>query len=239
MCHKSVSAFVVLSVILSNFVQGYVIREETDEFSPHLRTLGKYQERLRSQGIYPKLEKRTPQSKLSFSSPVLDELEVLQLIPVTIKQLRQDKLLAEEREALEKIFGNIWELITEDIRREKHEPRNEILSVLLNSREIRLGKQEIRHLLDNDIQGNSIQLVFNRGKTKPIQLSHDITVGPPQRLLHMAAAVIQKAYQDMENDGSSYGIRSKRSSSVDLNNAKVTIRRPRKIGVRHNRTKAP
>lgn len=161
-----------------------------------------------------------------------DELELLQLIPATIKQLRHDLLSAEERRSLHNIFGEMWTLMVEDSRRKRSEPRDAVLSVLLNSREVRLGKKDINQKFQNDIEGNSVQKVYKPADAKTVQLSDDLTVEPSQRILRMVAAIVQKAYKDLAArrpapTPTPKKIRSKRSNSINLENVKVTIHMPR------------
>lgn len=148
---------------------------------------------------------------------------MLQLIPVTIKQLRQHKLSNEELIALKKIFGSFWDLIEEDAHRKRSEPRNDLLSDLLSSREIRFGKQEIRDHLKNDIKGNSVQMVYNPDDSGTIKFSDDPSTEPSQRILRMIAAICQQVYKERPAQRT----RNKRSDSINLENVKVTIRVPR------------
>lgn len=152
-----------------------------------------------------------------------DELEVLQLVPVTIKQLRQHKLSSDELVALQKIFGSFWDLIEEDAHRKRSEPRSDLLSDLLSSREIRFGQQEIRNHLKNDIKGNSVQMVYNPDSSRTIELSDDAGMEPSQRLLRMVAAICRQVYRERPAQKT----RNKRSESIKLENVKVTIKVPR------------
>ncbi|KAL1401217.1 hypothetical protein pipiens_006788 [Culex pipiens pipiens] len=207
MCSKAV-ILVVLCVVV-DLTAGFTIREKhskKEDVSASLRTLAGYRKRLQAQGLIPNVEQHDSQDVRNF-----DELELLQLIPATIKQLRHDLLSAEER---------------------RSEPRDAVLSVLLNSREVRLGKKDINQKFQNDIEGNSVQKVYKPADAKTVQLSDDLTVEPSQRILRMVAAIVQKAYKDLAArrpapTPTPKKIRSKRSNSINLENVKVTIHMPR------------
>ncbi|XP_055535720.1 uncharacterized protein LOC129724664 [Wyeomyia smithii] len=204
---------VIVLFLSVSYTAGYYTHKKhsaEDRNSENFRTLANYQQRLRNQGFY----NRPINDNLSAG---FDELETLQLIPVTIRQLRQSLLSSEERLALRNIFGSIWDMMVDESHRKKSEPRNPVLSILLNSREIRQGKQEIRAQFDSDTQGNSIQKVFKTQKFRPIKLTDDSGVEPSQRLLRMVAAIIQKSYKES----------NRQKDSIKLNNAKVTVRLPR------------
>ncbi|XP_055592849.1 uncharacterized protein B0303.4-like [Uranotaenia lowii] len=212
-------------------VSGFTIREKTlkEDFTPYLQTLDAYRQRLQNQGLYPKTDNQNQDVSASSNGLSFDELEVIRLIPVTIKQLRQGLLSSEERLALEKIFGNLWEMISDDANRRKFEPRNSLLETLLGSQEVRLGKQDIRKQLSNDLDGNSIQKVFKPEDTRSIQVTDDTTVEPSQRIIRMVAAIIRKRYREslQPHKRTSSSHRAKRSSHINLQNVKVTIHVPR------------
>lgn len=127
-----------------------------------------------------------------------DELEVIQLIPVIIKQLREDRVTLSERDTLESIFGNLWPLmVAEAARNENEGEMNPLLRTIFNSEEVRLAKRDITTQIGNDIYKNSIRRVY-RGddvSTSPyISLDSDRKLlSPSERLLNMVAAIVHKS----------------------------------------------
>ncbi|XP_062559180.1 uncharacterized protein LOC134223978 [Armigeres subalbatus] len=220
MCSKFVLVFALCALV--DYSLASVIREKVhkkEDYSAYFKTLTAYRNRLQLEGLYPK-------SKIGnhpINAQHFDELEVLQLIPVTIKQLRQHELSIQELLALQKVFGSFWDLIEEDAHRKRSEPRSELLSDLLSSREVRFGKQEIREHLKNDVKGNSVQMVYNTDASRTIKFADDSSTSPSQRILRMIAAICQQVYKNRPAQKS----RNKRSDSINLENVKVTIKVPR------------
>lgn len=132
-----------------------------------------------------------------------DELEVIQLIPVIIEQLKKGNVVEEEKVALQKIFGDLWELIVIEANRVNSvEEMNPLLKTLLQSEEVRLAKREIKKQIGNDIYKNSIRRIY-RGDSKSnkknnvpkpyIALDDDRKLlSPSERLLNMVAAIVHK-----------------------------------------------
>jgi len=132
-----------------------------------------------------------------------DELEVIQLIPVIIAQLKAGHVSEGERVALEQIFGDLWELIVAEAKRVEgggqDNEMNPLLKTILESEEVRLAKRDITKQIGNDIYKNSIRRVY-RGESsthpKPPYISLDDDrklLSPPQRMLNMVAAIVHKA----------------------------------------------
>ncbi|XP_058462286.1 uncharacterized protein LOC131437136 [Malaya genurostris] len=216
-------AKVIVFTLAVNYVTAYALNKEfaqNEDNSEYFRILSDYQRRLQSEGIYSSHFQ-------DFLPSSFDELSVLQLIPVTIKQLRHAQLSKEECHALRKIFGNLWDIILEESRRKNSDVQNPVLSILLNSREIRHNSREIYKQLNSDVSGNSVQKVFTTGNAKPIHLSDDTAVKPSQRLLRMVAAIVQKVYNERSHQTFSPNTKPGQSKSVTLENAKVTIKVPR------------
>ena len=127
-----------------------------------------------------------------------DELEVIQLIPVIIEQLKAGHVSENERVSLEKIFGDLWALIVAEAERVEDEDINPLLKTILQSEEVRLSKRDITKQIGNDIFKNSVRRVYRgdeRKTPKPyISIDDDRkTMSPSQRLLSMVAAIVHKA----------------------------------------------
>lgn len=131
-------------------------------------------------------------------SPRFDELQVIQLIPVIVEQLKQGHVSAGEQVALEKIFGDLWPLLLVEASRVEGEDMNPLLRTLIQSEEVRLSKRDITKQIGNDIYKNSLRRVY-RGEdedaAKPyISLDDDRKrLSPAERLLKMVAAIVHKA----------------------------------------------
>lgn len=127
-----------------------------------------------------------------------DELEVIQLIPVIIAQLREGHVSKGEQVALEKIFGDLWPLLINEAIRAGSEEMNPLLKTLIQSEEVRLAKRDITKQIGNDIYKNSLRRVYrgeDENAPKPyISLDDDRKrLSPTERLLKMVAAVVHKA----------------------------------------------
>lgn len=165
-----------------------------------------------------------------------DELEVIQLIPVIIEQLKAGHVSESERVSLEKVFGDLWTLIEAEAKRSKGEDMNPLLKTILQSEEVRLAKRDITRQIGNDIFKNSIRRVY-RGDddkaTKPyISLDDDRKLmSPSERLLNMVAAIVHKA-NVMEKEEAKLRQKQKRKMLRKRKNQKnplgiVTVEKPR------------
>lgn len=126
-----------------------------------------------------------------------DELEVVQLIPVIIEQLKQGHVTEVERLALEKIFGDLWPVISNEAKRPKSEEMNPLLRTILRSEEVKLTKRDITQQIDNDIYKNSVRRVYRGDDSKAqrpyIAMDDDRRLlSPSERLLRMVAAIVHK-----------------------------------------------
>lgn len=127
-----------------------------------------------------------------------DELEVIQLIPVIIEQLREGNVSEDEEVALEKIFGNLWPLMVAEAKRVDGEEMNPLLKTIIQSEEVRLAKREITKQIGNDVYKNSVRRVYRGHDDKApkpyISMDDDRKLlSPSQRLLNMVAAIVHKA----------------------------------------------
>lgn len=127
-----------------------------------------------------------------------DELEVIQLIPVIIEQLRNGHVSMSEQEALEKIFGDLWSYLVVESKRLEGEEMNALLRTLIQSEEVRLAKRDITKQIGNDIYKNSVRRVYRGGDEKSpkpyISIDDDRKLlSPSERLLKMVAVIVHKA----------------------------------------------
>jgi hypothetical protein len=127
-----------------------------------------------------------------------DELEVIQLIPVIIEQLKLGRVSDYERAALEEMFGNLWPLIEAEAKRGGGEEMNPLLKTILQSEEVRLAKRDITKQIGNDIFKNSVRRVYRGDDRKVIRPYISIDddrklMAPSERLLNMVAAIVHKA----------------------------------------------
>lgn len=130
-------------------------------------------------------------------------MEVIQLIPIIIQQLKQGGITKSEKISLEKIFGDsLWSLIIAEASRNSDSEMNPLLKTILNSEEVRLAKRDITSQIGNDIYKNSLRRVYRGGlkssgdnSPKPyISLDDDRKLlSPSERLLNMIAAIIHKS----------------------------------------------
>jgi hypothetical protein len=131
-------------------------------------------------------------------SPRFDELQVIQLIPVIVEQLKRGHVSKVEQVSLEKIFGDLWPVLVAEASRAEGEEMNPLLKTLIQSEEVRLAKREITKQIGNDIYKNSLRRVY-RGEdedaAKPyISLDDDRKrLSPAERLLKMVAVIVHKA----------------------------------------------
>lgn len=127
-----------------------------------------------------------------------DELEVIQLIPVIIEQLRKNHVSEIEQAALEKIFGDLWPLLVAESKRAKGDEMNVLLRTILQSEEVRLAKRDITRQIGNDIYKNSVRRVYrgsDENSPKPYISLDDgrKLLSPSERLLKMVAVIVHKA----------------------------------------------
>lgn len=137
-------------------------------------------------------------SQTNPGSPRFDELQVLQLIPVIVEQLKNGHVTKVEQLSLEKIYGDLWPLLLAEANRKKGEDMNPLLRTLIQSEEVRLAKRDITKQIGNDIYKNSLRRVYrgeDEGAAKPyISLDDDgKRLSPAERLLKMVAAIVHKA----------------------------------------------
>lgn len=129
-----------------------------------------------------------------------DELEVIQLIPVIIAQLRQGHVSESEQVALQAIFGDLWPLLTAEARRAEGDAMDPVLRTIIDSEEVRLAKRDITKQIGNDIFKNSVRRVYrgnegDKSAQKPYLALDDNRrqLSPSERLLKMVAAIVHKA----------------------------------------------
>lgn len=113
--------------------------------------------------------------------------------------MKQGVVTDMEKATLSQIFGDLWSIIVDETNRKAGDEISPVLKALLQSREMRLSKREIRNEYQNDIQGNSVNLVrtpdIEDGPLR-IQLSLNEFLPPSQRLMRAAALLIQRSYME-------------------------------------------
>lgn len=141
-------------------------------------------------------------NQLSSAGGDFDELEVIQLIPVIIEQLRQGHVTEMEQETLSKIFGDLWPVMVTEAERSKDNEMNPLLRTILDSEEVRHTKRDIAKQIGNDIYKNSVRRVYRGDNSddsvkaqRPYIAMDDERrlLSPSERLLRMVAAIVHKA----------------------------------------------
>lgn len=136
--------------------------------------------------FYFLLSESATQKPIQPKSNEFNELEILQLVPVIIEQLKLGHVTETEEDTLAIIFGSLWEIIKEEALRSENTEMNPVLAALLQSKEIRLAKREINF---HKITRNSLRL-----PSLPVTAKFDVS--PAQRILQKAASLIQRYYID-------------------------------------------
>jgi hypothetical protein len=157
-----------------------------------------------------------------------DELEIIQLVPVIISQLREDNVSKDEQVALEKIFGALWPLLVAESKRVEGEEMNPLLKTIIQSEEVRLAKRDITQQIGNDIYKNSIRRVYrgdDEKAAKPyIALDDDRKLlSPSERLLNMVAAIVHKANKSEAKQKRKFQRKKAEKNPLGI----VTVQKPR------------
>lgn len=147
-----------------------------------------------------------------------NELEILQMIPMIIKKLKNNKLNEREQSLLRTTFGDLWQLIDADAKRSSTDKMNPILKALLRSDEMQMSKTETEKL-NNDIFHNTVEKVVRKHHFKAndriparlIKLRMKENMAPAQRLLKVAAILIHESMTKKSNSKNNQ-VRSKSSS---------------------------
>lgn len=149
-----------------------------------------------------------PSSDQLISTQNFNELEVLQLIPVIIKQLKENAMAASDQQILTVIFGDLWQLIDEEATRPRNEPINPVLKALLHAQELHWNRRQMRQSqFHNDFEHNTVDKIVRKGHFKrtdkiPKSLAKVKTldhIAPSQRLLKVAALLIHKTIMRKQN----------------------------------------
>lgn len=141
----------------------------------------------------------------SSSAVQFNELDVLQLIPVIIKKLKERSINEPDQKILKTIYGVLWQLIAEEAERADTEAMNPVLKELLNAQQIQLEKRQNRQY-ENDVERNTVQrIVRGDDKIKPrapvpaaaairlMKLKMRKDISPAQRLLKFSALLIHES----------------------------------------------
>lgn len=165
-------------------------------------------------------------------------MEVIQLVPVIIDQLRKGHVSKSEQVALEKVFGDLWPLLLVEAKRAEGEEMNPLLRTILQSEEVRLAKREITKQIGNDIFKNSVRRVYRGdGENSPkpyISLDDDRKLlSPSERLLKMVAAIVHKANVIEKSEAKLRQKRKQKRKNMRKRNQKnplgiVTVEQPRR-----------
>lgn len=126
-------------------------------------------------------------------TPHFDEIEVLNMIPIIIEQLKLGKVTESEKRSLAQIFGDLWTIIDDEVNRNEDDEMNPILASLLTSHVMRMKKRETKQDFSNDISGNSIKTIkIHDTDNQPLRINLNLedNITPSQRILRAAAAVI-------------------------------------------------
>lgn len=165
---------------------------------------------------------------------------VVQLIPVIIEQLKLGAVTPEESTTLASIFGDLWEFIVEESKRNPSEEMNPLLKTLLQSEEVRLMKREIKKEFGNDIQKNSVRKIYRgnaqRASKTYIPMDDDKTLlSPSEQVMKMVAAIIHKANLE-KKIAKANKQQTQRKSRQQNPLGIVTVRKPHKRHLRrHNK----
>lgn len=126
-----------------------------------------------------------------------NEMEVIQLVPVIINHLKANQFSETDRAILQKIFGCLFQLMTEESVRGHDEPINPVLHELLLALRHRSSQSD-----DNDVEHNTVKRISDRKSMKKnplffaenaIKKHNRDTMSPPQRMLKFAALLIHES----------------------------------------------
>lgn len=107
-----------------------------------------------------------------------NDLEVLQLIPVIVEQLKQGSITDQEEDVLKSIFGDLWSVIVDEASRATDDPVHPLLDILLQSNEVKHNKRDISY--SNDIEKNTIGLKESK-------------MSPSDQLLHRTWSIVSRS----------------------------------------------
>lgn len=118
-----------------------------------------------------------------------NDLEVLQLIPIIVEQLRQGSVTEHEKDVLKSIFGELWSVVSAEAERKESDPVNSLLQVLYDSNEMKSNKRNSR--FSNDVELNTIEL--KKSKSTSSKLS------PADQLLHRIWSITSESILKQNN----------------------------------------
>lgn len=137
---------------------------------------------------------------------VFNEPDVLHLIPTIIRKLKENALGDADQQLLKKIYGVLWQLITDEAARTSTDSVNPVLKELLRALELHLKRRQNRQY-DNDLEHNTVQRIVRHRvqqqkltNKNPMQMEKRLLkmkmredVAPAQRLLKFAALLIHES----------------------------------------------
>lgn len=134
-----------------------------------------------------------------------DEVEALQLIPVIIDQAEDRRISETDQAALAKVYGPIWKLITDEAdrrrnrKREPHTLMDGVLRAILRAQENK--KYSNQHALNRRSSADSATSKGFEPFASHLAINWDKKnrkVEPSQRILRMAAVLIQEQQLDRQ-----------------------------------------
>lgn len=122
-----------------------------------------------------------------------NELEIIQLIPLIIDQIKLNRITKPEYQILRHVFGSLFHLIVEESHRRTNEPMNPVLQSLLSAQKYRV------HRFTNDIHKNTMDTIMEKydiddNDKIAMKLAMHINrkLSPSQRILTAAALLIHE-----------------------------------------------
>lgn len=122
-----------------------------------------------------------------------NELEIIQLIPLIIDQIKLNRISKPEYQILRHVFGSLFHLIVEESHRRSNEPMNPVLKSLLSAQKYRVQR------FTNDIHKNTMDTIMQKydiddNDKIAMKLAMHINrkLSPSQRILTAAALLIHE-----------------------------------------------
>ncbi|XP_063708805.1 putative leucine-rich repeat-containing protein DDB_G0290503 [Culicoides brevitarsis] len=144
------------------------------------------------------------------NSNSFNDLEVLQLIPVIIEQLKQGSVTPQEEGVLKSIFGDLWSIIVDEASRSEDVPIHPLLDILLKSNEVKHNKRDVSY--ENDVAQNTVDL-------------KERNMSPSDQLLHRTWSIVSRS------------MLQKNEKKVEKAQRKIKQRKERKMRKMRNRRK--
>lgn len=143
------------------------------------------------------------------TSSNFNDLEVLQLIPVIVDQLKQGSVSPQEEDVLKSIFGDLWLVIVDEAARSSDDSVHPLLDILLQSNEVKQNKRNIEY--ENDVDQNTVGLKER--------------MSPSDQLLHRTWSIVSRSMLE-KNEG-----------ELERSDRKLNQKKPRKMRKMKSRRK--